>query len=910
MTASADKSARFAHAVKERNVQATMWAAIIVVVLNPLFGVLDRFQIPDHANTLLVIRLMLEAVAIVVFVLCWRVRDFVAAHDTTISLSMMILVAWSIEVMVFLHLGYSSPYYAGINLVVITTGYLFLVTSRTAALFHLLVFVPFITPAITGAVAITDGLIFLTHNLFLVSTIFIVFISQRFRYQLELREFEGRTALEETTSSLETALSKLKELDQAKNQFFNNITHELRTPLTMILAPVESIRTGEMGPLNPEQSAGLEVIWNSGLRLLKLINDLLDLAKMEEKFLYLQLEETNLEPMVGDVVAHAQPLAKRKNITLSLKIGSPCPELHVDVVKLERVLINLLSNALKFTEPGGNVVVTLDGDDVSSVLSVGDDGPGIDPDHLTTIFERFSQADASITRRFGGTGIGLAFAKSIVELHGGSIEVDSQVGRGSTFFVRLPRGRDHIDAAIIDRRHKRYEGSTQRRRADDRGPREWAARLVDQAEYRFSSIEDATDRRRVKRGVKPQGGATSVLVVEDNLDVAQFIVMLLQGSHTVFVANDGQEGLELAREKVPDVIVSDYMMPRMDGLSMVAALKGRKQTAEIPVIMLTAKSQAQDRFKARSVGVDIYLSKPFSSQELRASVAQLLAKRGRQATSLLDANMRSLEIVSAGLAHEINNPLSYIRNAATVISEGIATISKLDLSGSHDERGRPVDRWFEKLERMSGLIDVGVQRIEKVVELMTRYAREGYPKVPTPTEVDAAVVDLSQLVVPKDGYGVSVELDLQAPGCRVLCVAEELHQAITNLLQNALDSVGNEGKVVIATRIVDEMLWVDVVDTGPGIDAETQKRLFVPFYTTKQPGSGMGLGLTMTRKVVESCGGTIEVISAPGEGTTFRVRLPISNTIGSFDGGNGVGVLERDADQAENANVEALDDRS
>jgi signal transduction histidine kinase len=857
--------------VREKNTAAVRVAALLVAVINPCFGILDRILIPEQASKLLFIRVGLEALSVGVLALLWRARWLVKRHVIIIGLGMMTIVNWSIEVMIFLHEGYSSPYYAGICLVTITTGYLFLVTGRIALVFHALAYGPFIAPAILGISAIRNVPLFLTHQLFLLSTILIVYVSQRFRYALEEREFRGNLRLQRTQLSLENALGSLKKMDQLKSDFFNNVTHELRTPLTMILAPIESMRIGELGALTKGQIDLIEGVWKNGIRLLKLINDLLDLARMSEQFLYLQVTRTSLREMISAMIEHARPLASRKRITLEFDVETEPENLHCDVQKIERVVVNLLSNALKFTEPGGRVSLRLGTRGSTAFVEVRDTGIGIPSDKLGSIFERFTQADASVTRRYGGTGIGLAFAQSIVRLHGGKIDVQSDVGGGSSFTVLLPMGLDHFEPKLLDRRRRREDGDAQRRREEDRGPREWTARLTDLEEYRFLNIEEATDRRRVRRA--QQNRATSVLVVEDNLDVADFLNVQLQEEHTVFVASNGKEGLKLALERRPDAIVTDFMMPEMDGLTMLTRLRADERTSDIPVIMLTAKAQLTDRLDARDAGADVYLSKPFSPKELRSAVNQQISRRGHQAGKLMRANIQSLEIISAGLSHEINNPLNYIRGASAVLNDAVVGMAKQLEDRGADRDG--VKTMTERARRMCDTIGIGVRKIERVVDLMRRYAQEGYTHVALPLKVDDAVQNAAQVILPRGEKTVNVEVNLGAPECEVTVVAEELHQAVSSIIQNAVDAVGEAGRVVITT-FADETNWIlEVTDDGPGIPPDARERIFTPFYTTKAPGEGLGLGLAITQRVVRDANGKLEVDSVPGGGATFRVRLPL-----------------------------------
>jgi signal transduction histidine kinase len=666
--------------------------------------------------------------------------------------------------------------------------------------------------------------------------------------------------------------TKIDELNQFQRRFFANVTHELRTPLTMILAPLESILTGDFGPLTPTQRSYLEANYRNGLRLLRLINDLLDLAKLEEGFLRLRAAKADVRTLLQDVVAFAQPLAARKDLRLDLRIERVPEDLHLDSEKMERVFVNLISNALKFTETGG-VSIALETSDGKVTIAIEDTGIGIAAENLSHIFERFNQGDGSVTRRFGGTGIGLAYAKEIVELHGGQITVESTLGKGSRFVVHLEEGADRIPEKVRDRRLARAAEATPKRK-DDQEPREWAHRLQRQNDYRFAEIGDVTDRRLVPRGGAPALGAR-VLVVEDNVEILELVNLQFRDKYNVYVAQNGREGLDIARRERPDLIVTDFMMPEMDGLTMIRTLREDPAMADIPVIMLTAKTHLDDRLSARDAGADIYLNKPFSPRELESTMRQLLERRGRHVQNIIRAHVEGLEVVSAGLAHEIHNPLTFIKNAHLLISENLAKLQHglSGLEGASSDKMASIDKARVKIDRMVESAGKGIHRIEQVVDLVRRYAREGYPSEPSEMRLDEAVADVTALVAPKGEVDCDITLELRAGDRVVRCIPEEMHQVIRSLVQNAVDAVGPGGKIHLRTRAEDKHLIFESTDNGPGIEQENLTRIFSPFFTTKA-GSGRGLGLAIVQIVVSRAGGSVEVTSSPNVETTFRVRLP------------------------------------
>jgi signal transduction histidine kinase len=259
----------------------------------------------------------------------------------------------------------------------------------------------------------------------------------------------------------------------------------------------------------------------------------------------------------------------------------------------------------------------------------------------------------------------------------------------------------------------------------------------------------------------------------------------------------------------------------------------------------------------------------------------------------MNEQARSFEIISAGLAHEMHNPLAYIKNANFVIGENAHKIvdaaKNPDLST--EERDKRFDKARDKINKMLPVADRGIKKVEQLVALMRRYAREGYSSDAVDLPIDQCIVDVLAMIAPKDNKEVTIEPDLAAPEAIIKGVHEELQQAITNLTQNAVDAVGKGGHVWVRTRAEARAVRIEVVDDGPGIPKEVLARIFTPFFTTKEVGKGMGLGLTITRQVIKQHGGTLDVDSTPGTGTTFTIRLPLASE--ALDAQDRTSVLEQ-----------------
>jgi len=832
--------------------------------------VLDWFTHRNRLLFLFELRLISAAIAAICFGLSFH--RSAKRYAYLLGVIPILGVASVLEVMIENLEGYSSPYYGGLIHALFAVGVIFYWQIRQIVGVSLLVVSIWLFPTLMHYRVIEIGP-FANNFYALMVAAAIAVASNASRYAAVRREYNAQ-------ADLVAALDRLKEADRLKSQFFSNITHELRTPLTMIIAPVEGMLEGEIGNLQASQKDYLRPIQYNALKLLKLINDLLDLAKIDEQYLRLRVERTDLLGLLNEIAEQAQPLAARKDIKLELTIRQSPTDVQVDLERLERALVNLLSNALKFTDPGGRVDIWMDATETEVLVGIRDSGIGIAENQLQRIFERFSQADGSTTRRYGGTGIGLALAKEIVELHGGHITVESQPGNGSEFIVHLRRGDSHLRQEVLDRRQA-TNSDVPGRRGEDREPREWTNVLLERKDFRFLEIAEATERRIASRG-DDSPKLSKILVVEDNADVLRFVNMQLSQDHDIYLAQDGVKGLELAIRELPDVVITDYMMPEMDGLALIRALRSDVRTENIPIIMLTAKNQVQDRIDSRQAGAEIYINKPFSPRELRTAIGQLLAQRGRQLSQTLHEQVKSLELISAGLAHEIHNPLGYIRSALFVIDE---SMSRLQLAASdpsrHDTLPEVVRESQIKIARMHDIARKGVKRITRTVELVRSYSREGYVREPTDLRVDAMLEELAPLLSPAQDHDIQVELDLQAPFACVTCIAEDMQRSIGNIWQNALDAAGQGGHVKIRTRVDPSFLTVEVIDNGPGIPRDDLSRIFVPFYSTKSPGQGLGLGLSIAYQVINQSGGTLTVESAENQGATFRVRLPLASQAAS-----------------------------
>ena len=416
---------------------------------------------------------------------------------------------------------------------------------------------------------------------------------------------------------------KLAELDQAKTVFFSNISHEFRTPLTLIMGPLEELRAAAPGATDAAARENLDVMHRNALRLGKLVNTLLDFARIEAGRTEASYEPVELAAETAGVAASFRVAAERAGLTLEVDCPALGEPVYVDREMWEKVLLNLLSNALKYTFEGF-IRVSLrrePGEPGSAVLRVADSGTGIAESDLPHLFERFHRVYQARSRSQEGSGIGLALVHELVGLHGGTIAADSVVGEGTTFTVRLPLGSAHLPASRVtpEPRGRRPGGN--------------AAPYVLEA-LRWSAgaslpaTEGDTGARpaAVARGVTPGPAAAAltgraadrVLVADDNADMREYLQRLLSPAYLVHAVGDGETALALARAEHPDLIISDVMMPGMDGLALVSALRRDQATETIPVLLLSARAGQDATVEGLGVGSDGYLAKPFTAGELLA----------------------------------------------------------------------------------------------------------------------------------------------------------------------------------------------------------------------------------------------------------------------------------------------------
>jgi signal transduction histidine kinase len=631
----------------------------------------------------------------------------------------------------------------------------------------------------------------------------------------------------------------LAEIDRAKTAFFSNVSHEFRTPLTLILGPLEDLIGGRLGPVPDAQRAQHAVIHRNALRMLKLVNSLLDVSRIEAGRMQAQLEPTDLAAMTTELASMFRAAAERAGLRLVVDCPPLPAPVHVDRGMWEKILLNLLSNALKFTFDGEICVrLRAAGDRVE--LEVSDTGCGIPPDELPHLFQRFHRVQGARSRSHEGTGIGLALAQELVRVHGGAIRVASTLGAGTVFTVSIPAG-----AARSPR-----DGTVDRIAAPPAVARTAAAAFLDEIDSWIPSGEAPA--------VPASPGVTGrrVVVADDNADLRAYLLRVLGAHWRVEGVADGEAALAAARRELPDLIITDVMMPGLDGFAVLRELRADERTRRVPVIMLSARAGEEARVEGLGAGADDYLVKPFSALELVARVQSLLTQRAAQAE--LTRTLQYNEMFAGMLGHDLRNPLNAILAAAQLLERRISV----------PELAKPLGRILNSGDRMARMIaqllDFTRVRVGRGLEL-ERAATDL-------AEVCAHAVDELGTAHPGTAIEIRAHGDLRGHWDN-----DRIAQVLSNLVGNAVQH-GATGAPVVVTLADEGPAAVRItVENRGAIPDHVLPILFEPFRATQHRGeraSGLGLGLYITREIIEAHGGEVRAQSDGELGTRIEIRLP------------------------------------
>lgn len=653
----------------------------------------------------------------------------------------------------------------------------------------------------------------------------------------------------------------LAEIDRAKTKFFSNVSHEFRTPLTLMLGPLEEmLRHGDQ--LSPANREYADTAHRNALRLLKLVNSLLDFSRIEAGRTQASYRPTDLATVTAELASNFCSATEKAGLKLIIDCP-PLPEpIYIDPDMWEKIVLNLISNAFKHTFDG-EIEVCLRWANQYAELNIKDTGVGIAPDQLLQLFERFYRVPNTRSRSHEGTGIGLSLVKELVNLHGGAIHVESKVDMGTVFKISIPSGKEHLPPSQVE-----AESSLLSTSVGAKSFIEEALHWLPRDTHPHSDVEHGSGETQT---MSPNGTEIScqrIVLADDNTDMLGYIQRLLMPYYEVTAVSDGRAALEAIHQKIPDLVLTDVMMPHLDGFGLLQCLRDDPRTRTLPVIMLSARAGEEASIEGLDAGVNDYLVKPFSAQELLAKVrSNLEMVRIRNEAEETIRELQKMQVIgqlAGGVAHDFNSLLTVITG----------TLQYLDKTTTGEINRRMLQSALN-----------AASRGEKLTRQLLAFGRK---QILSPQAVN--INDRLQSILDRVqeifwGKNVSCKLDTAPDLWPALADPNQVELIILNLARNANDAMPQGGILTLTTRNINlytatndlesgKYVLLSIADTGVGMTVETLSRAVEPFFTTKDIGEGTGLGLSQVYGIAKQQGGTASIHSKPGEGTIVEVFFP------------------------------------
>ena len=659
----------------------------------------------------------------------------------------------------------------------------------------------------------------------------------------------------------------LAEIDRAKTTFFSNVSHEFRTPLTLMLGPLEETLADTT--VSSSVHERLDVAHRNSIRLLKLVNTLLDFSRIEAGRIEAVFEPVDLPALTNELASVFRSAIEKAGLKLVVEAAPIDEDVFVDREMWEKIVFNLLSNAFKFTFEG-QITVGLRQSGENVELEVTDTGTGIPEHELPHLFERFHRVKGARGRSYEGSGIGLALVQELVKLHGGAVWVESEIGKGSTFTVSIPTGSAHLPADRLG--GARTLASTSVR------SEAYVGELLQWVPDENNQLDEFSIRKiSVATADQPQA---RILLADDNTDMREYLRRLLSTKYEVEAVADGESALEASHREKFDLVLSDVMMPKLDGFGLLKALRADEKTRTIPVILLSARAGEESRVEGMGAGADDYLVKPFSARELMARVeAHLNLQRARRESEeavlqLMEREQKaraSAEIANrvkddflAMLSHELRTPLNAIFGWTHLLKRG--KLSEVD-------RARGIDVIHRNAEAQRAIID-------ELLDI-SRIVTGKLQLTPGPVELVGVIEAAIDSVRPAaDAKNIEIVAEMDRDAGLVSGEALRLQQIVWNLLSNAVKFTPRNGRVEVELRGIGPQVEIVIRDTGEGIAPEFLPYIFERFRqadtSAKRTHGGLGLGLSIVSSLVTMHNGSIRAESdGEGKGTTFIVTLPL-----------------------------------
>lgn len=846
--------------IRHRNIPTT---ALIAAVITAAGLILDYFVYPEFFWKIQIIRLVGIIISLLIY--WWATRHTVDEVSSFFPSYLPLTVIISISLMILITDGGNSSYYAGLNLVLVALAILLRWTVKMGFEMSVYLIIAYIGASLGSRV--TPDLGTLVNNFFFIGSNAVLVVVGAFLYDRTRRsEFFLQKEIEDRNLELADNQLRLQELDEAKTRFFANVSHELRTPLTIMLGTTETLRERKVTDLQSR----FEVLHANGLRLLGLIDNLLDLVRFDQGDDNVNREAVDAEVFLRGIINGMSHLTDRKDLRLDFEAKTDLPVLALDQDKLEKILLNLLINSVKFTSFGGTISVSAKYEKGMFNFVVEDNGIGMSEEKQGQIFSRFWQADTSSNRKFRGSGIGLSLVKSLVDLMEGEIRVESVEEEGSSFYVSIPAeesillgNNEEVPVDPLAEMHKQAMLTL-----PELGPSSVLELLAPDDEKKYT-----------------------ILVADDEEDLRGFLSSELARNYKVIEASDGVEAISFVRQFEPDLVLLDYMMPDKNGMEVSREIRNDARLSHIPVIMLTARADEKIKLECLEAGASDFISKPFALGELSLRVKnqigmiafqrQLreknveLAKAMEQLKEsevqmLRQEKLSALGRMSAGIIHEINNPLNYVQAAHHMLG-----VHGRELKGETAE-------FFEDALKDA---QEGVKRTEQIISDLRSFTMTGPQPLGSVGLGD--VIEAAQRFfgdqLKKLGE-VEIEVD---PSLLVRGDRGQLVQVFSNLFQNSIDAIEerksggsqHQGKIAIHAHTTlgmdrEKQIIVTFKDDGCGISPENRGKIFDPFFTSKDVGKGMGLGLSIVYQIIERHQIEVAVDSEEGQFTEFQLSFP------------------------------------
>jgi signal transduction histidine kinase len=843
-------------------------AAVFTAIFMLASTSLDWVVLPKRAPEFMLIRAICVILLAVIYWDLGRTQN--RGRAAVVARGIALLPIVSICLMIGLTEGGNSIYYAGLNLTLVGLSLLLRWSFRDSLVMIVATFA-FYSASVWLSPSTPTFQVLFGNTFFIFVTSAFVLVGSYFYEELRFSEFKLRMEVEKSRGLLEVQNRQLSEMDEVKTRFFANISHELRTPLTIMIGITErlGIVLGRQAD-DPDTQEMTGMLEQNGLRLLKLVDDLLDLVRLDTGHVDIRLRPILIDSHLDGLLRSVKHLAEQDRVVLGWSCHTDADVIQLDRDKFDKILLNLVMNAIKFTPVGGHIDVKVEVAGNRLLLTVEDSGVGITPSVLPQIFERFWQVDTSSTRKFQGTGIGLALVRSLTEAMGGEVKVESQLSRGTRFTVSLPVLPPSAGTLVVP---------------DEFDP------LVDGGNiamlHRRAALSSPGKLASVPPpGDTPNGGARPlVLIADDEPDIRRFLKMQLEDVD-VIEASDGAQALELVRDRLPQLVLLDYMMPEVDGVEVCRRIREGSTTRGVAVIVLTARADEVTKMSALRAGANDFLTKPFSTAELalrldnQISMARIRRQmidlneelhaalrqiRENEVILLRNEKLSALGRMSAGIIHEINNPLNYA-------SAGLHALDTFTNLVPQNDREDFIDILKDIRE--------GVERVSQIVIDLRKFTHDEKP-----VNGDADLAEIVGRAKRMVGHqiGKDIEFHLNSPTHALICGnSNQLVQVFINFFQNSIDAIqmriaahgGDAGRIDVSLDPVKGDWQVSIRDNGIGIPPEDIQKVFDPFFTSKDVGKGMGLGLSITHQILQAHRAVVEVDSRPAEFTRFRIVFP------------------------------------